>query len=51
MRHRRLEITGADLIAAGLTGAAVGDGLAKATQAMLEGDAPDREAQLQKAQE
>ena len=51
VRHRRLEITGADLIAAGLSGAAIGDGLAKATQAMLEGEAPDREAQLQKAQE
>ena len=27
VRHRRLDITGADLIAQGLTGAAVGDGL------------------------
>jgi tRNA nucleotidyltransferase (CCA-adding enzyme) len=46
IRHRRLAITGADLIADGLTGAAVGEGLARATQAMLEGKAPDRASQL-----
>jgi tRNA nucleotidyltransferase (CCA-adding enzyme) len=49
VRHRRLEITGADLIAQGLTGAAVGQGLAAATVAMLEGKAQDREAQLEAA--
>jgi tRNA nucleotidyltransferase (CCA-adding enzyme) len=46
VRHRRLEITGDDLVAAGLTGAAVGDGLERATLAMLDGDAPDRSSQL-----
>jgi tRNA nucleotidyltransferase (CCA-adding enzyme) len=46
VRHRTLEITGDDLVAAGLTGAAVGEALERATVAMLEGTAPDREAQL-----
>jgi tRNA nucleotidyltransferase (CCA-adding enzyme) len=46
VRHRRLAITGDDLIDAGLTGAAVGEGLERATVAMLEGAAPDRESQL-----
>jgi tRNA nucleotidyltransferase (CCA-adding enzyme) len=46
VRHRRLDITGADLIARGLTGAQIGEGLAAATVAMLEGRASDREAQL-----
>jgi tRNA nucleotidyltransferase (CCA-adding enzyme) len=46
VRHRRLAITGDDLVAAGLSGAAVGDGLARATMAMLDGAAPDRGSQL-----
>jgi hypothetical protein len=46
VRHRRLEITGDDLVAAGLTGAAVGEGLERATIAMLDGNAPDRSSQL-----
>ncbi len=46
VRHRTLAITGDDLVAAGLTGAAVGEGLARATVAMLDGKAPDRESQL-----
>jgi len=46
VRHRRLEITGADLVDAGLSGAAVGAGLEAATVAMLEGRAPDRDTQL-----
>jgi tRNA nucleotidyltransferase (CCA-adding enzyme) len=49
IRHRRLEITGGDLVRAGLTGPQVGEGLAKATVAMLEGRAPDRRAQLKVA--
>ena len=49
VRHRRLEITGADLLAVGLTGSAVGAGLARATVAMLEGMAPDRASQLRAA--
>ena len=46
VRHRRLAITGDDLVAAGLTGVAVGDGLTRATEAMLDGRAPDRVSQL-----
>jgi tRNA nucleotidyltransferase (CCA-adding enzyme) len=49
IRHQRLEITGTDLVQAGLTGPQVGEGLAKATVAMLEGRAPDRRAQLEVA--
>jgi len=49
VRHRTLEIRGDDLVAAGLTGAAVGEALERATVAMLEGKAPDRESQLQAA--
>ena len=49
VRHRRLEIDGRDLLAAGLSGAAVGAGLERATVAMLEGRAPDRESQLREA--
>jgi hypothetical protein len=49
VRHRRLAITGDDLVAAGLTGAAVGEGLTRATVAMLDGQAPDRDAQLRAA--
>jgi tRNA nucleotidyltransferase (CCA-adding enzyme) len=46
VRHRRLAINGTDLVAAGLSGAAVGEGLERATLAMLDGHAPDRERQL-----
>jgi len=46
LRHRRLEISGADLLAAGLTGPAIGRGLAAARAAALDGRAPDRERQL-----
>ena len=45
LRHARLEITGADLLAAGLEGPAIGRGLDAATAAMLDG-ATGREAQL-----
>jgi tRNA nucleotidyltransferase (CCA-adding enzyme) len=46
VRHRALDITGDDLVAAGLSGPAVGAGLQAAMVAMLEGQAPDRDAQL-----
>ena len=46
LRHRRLAITGDDLVAAGLEGPAVGRGLDAATAAMLDGAAEEREAQL-----
>jgi tRNA nucleotidyltransferase (CCA-adding enzyme) len=46
LRHRRLEITGDDLVAAGLQGPAVGRGLDAATMKMLDGRAETREAQL-----
>ena len=46
VRHRTLAITGDDLVAAGLRGAAVGEALERATVAMLDGNAPDRESQL-----
>jgi tRNA nucleotidyltransferase (CCA-adding enzyme) len=46
VRHRRLAITGNDLVAAGLDGPAVGAALEAATEAMLEGRAPDRDEQL-----
>jgi tRNA nucleotidyltransferase (CCA-adding enzyme) len=46
IRHQKLAINGTDLVNAGLTGAQVGDGLARATIAMLDGRAPDRESQL-----
>ena len=49
VRHRRLSISGDDLVAAGLSGAAVGEGLSRAMVAMLEGRAPDRETQLRAA--
>jgi tRNA nucleotidyltransferase (CCA-adding enzyme) len=45
-RHRRLAITGDDLVAAGLAGPAVGRGLAVARAALLDGRAPDRESQM-----
>jgi tRNA nucleotidyltransferase (CCA-adding enzyme) len=46
LRHAKLAIRGDDLLAAGLEGPAVGRGLDAATAAMLDGEAPDREAQL-----
>ena len=46
LRHRRLEITGDDLLAAGLAGPAIGRALDAATAAMLDGEADGREAQL-----
>ena len=45
-RHERLAITGDDLLAAGLRGPAVGRALQAARAALLDGDAPDRDAQL-----
>jgi len=45
-RHERLAITGDDLVAAGLSGPAVGRALRAARAALLDGSAPDREAQL-----
>ena len=49
VRHRKLSISGDDLVAAGLTGPAVGEGLSRAMVAMLDGRAPDRESQLRAA--
>lgn len=46
VRHRRLEIDGNDVVAAGLSGPAVGAALDRAMRAMLEGRAPSREEQL-----
>ena len=46
VRHRRLAIDGHDLVAAGLEGPAVGQALDRAMEAMLEGRADTREAQL-----
>ena len=46
VRHRRLQIDGNDLVAAGLYGPAVGEALDRATEAMLAGRAPTREEQL-----
>ena len=45
-RHERLAITGDDLLAAGLSGPAVGRALQAARAALLDGSAPDRDAQL-----
>jgi tRNA nucleotidyltransferase (CCA-adding enzyme) len=45
-RHEQLAITGNDLLAAGLTGPAVGRALQAARAALLDGAAPDRESQL-----
>ena len=45
-RHIRPAIDGHDLVAAGLHGPAVGAGLEAAIGALLDGRAPDREAQL-----
>jgi tRNA nucleotidyltransferase (CCA-adding enzyme) len=49
VRHRRLAITGDDLVAAGLRGPAVGAALERAMVALLRGEARDRAAQLQAA--
>jgi tRNA nucleotidyltransferase (CCA-adding enzyme) len=46
VRHRRLAITGDDLVAAGLSGPAVGAALDAATLAMLAGRASGRDEQL-----
>src|SRR3954452_4501893 len=46
LRHAKLEITGDDLLAAGLEGPAVGRALDAATAAMLDGAADGREAEL-----
>ena len=46
VRHRRLAIDGNDLVAAGLSGPAVGEALDRAMVAMLEGRADTREQQL-----
>jgi tRNA nucleotidyltransferase (CCA-adding enzyme) len=45
-RHVQLAITGNDLLAAGLSGPAVGRALQAARAALLDGAAPDRESQL-----
>lgn len=45
-RHLRPAITGTDLLAAGLSGPAIGAGLEAATAALLDGAAPDRASQL-----
>ena len=45
-RHLRTEIGGDDLLAAGLSGPEIGRGLRAARAALLDGAAPDREAQL-----
>ncbi len=45
-RHLRAAIDGDDLLAAGFNGPAVGRGLLAARAALLDGVAPDREAQL-----
>jgi hypothetical protein len=46
VRGRRLAVTGDDFVAAGLSGPPVGAALEAATDAMLAGEAPTREAQL-----
>jgi hypothetical protein len=46
LRGARLAIAGEDLVAAGLEGRAIGRALEAATGAMLDGEAPDRDAQL-----
>lgn len=46
LRHRRLAITGDDLVAAGLHGPAVGAALERATWALMRGEARDRRTQL-----
>jgi tRNA nucleotidyltransferase (CCA-adding enzyme) len=51
LRHRRLAITGDDLVAAGLRGPAVGAGLRAAMRAMLRGEAPGPDEQVAAALE
>jgi tRNA nucleotidyltransferase (CCA-adding enzyme) len=51
LRHVTLEIGGDDLLAAGLSGAAIGVALRKALDAALDGRAPDRDSQLRVATE
>jgi tRNA nucleotidyltransferase (CCA-adding enzyme) len=46
IRHRKLAISGDDLVAHGLTGAQVGEGLQRAMVALLDGRAPDKASQL-----
>ena len=46
LRHAKLAITGDELVAAGLEGPAVGAALDAATAALLDGEAPERDAQL-----
>jgi tRNA nucleotidyltransferase (CCA-adding enzyme) len=46
VRHRRLAITGDDVVAAGLSGPAVGAALERAMRALLRGEATGRDAQL-----
>ncbi|WP_028064297.1 CCA tRNA nucleotidyltransferase [Solirubrobacter soli] len=46
IRHRKLSISGDDLVAQGLKGPQVGEGLARAMEAMLDGRAPDKQSQL-----
>jgi tRNA nucleotidyltransferase (CCA-adding enzyme) len=48
-REASLDITGADLTAAGLGGPAIGEALERALRAKLDGEAPTREAQLRVA--
>jgi tRNA nucleotidyltransferase (CCA-adding enzyme) len=45
-RHLRAAVGGDDMLAAGFSGPAIGRGLLAARAALLDGDAPDREAQL-----
>jgi hypothetical protein len=49
VRHRRLAITGDDIVSAGLSGPAVGAALERAMVAHLRGEAHDRAAQLESA--
>jgi tRNA nucleotidyltransferase (CCA-adding enzyme) len=49
LAHRRLQISGRDLLERGLAGPAIGAGLERATVAMLEGRAPDHASQLEAA--
>ncbi|HEX4305584.1 MAG TPA: hypothetical protein VHZ54_06095 [Solirubrobacterales bacterium] len=50
-REESLDITGADLTAAGLSGPAIGEALERALRAKLDGEAPTRAAQLRLALE
>ncbi|MDE3134443.1 MAG: hypothetical protein KGL15_10275, partial [Acidobacteriota bacterium] len=52
LRHRRLEITGTDLLDRGIPeGPLIGKALQAATDAMMDGEGPDRESQLRVALE